>query len=301
MEVVVVQQPSTTTSVGVPLAVPPTLQVYAIRMPVGPDGNLTGSATLANLSPRHHMALRAVAAVTDEQPPNARELLKVMVGSMAVNSLTAKQGVLANQLAVTTNGNLTFSQLALQLDLTSYALLKFVQLSLVTSSCAPVCAHTHPRFNNRATVAGGATTSLLQINPIEVVDTPSRITVQQNPPASVYVGQSVRTLLRSLTESITSTRITSLPLNATRSVRGGSAGYDRFWQFVGRFLPAVSHHERRSPCCLTFSHRSVLCADHMVEVILDATPDNSYARLDATTVSETQHCPSENIVEECAD
>jgi hypothetical protein len=43
----------------------------------------------------------------------------------------------------------------------------------------------------RAKVVGGAATLPLQINPIEVVDTPSRITVQQSPPVSVYVGQSV--------------------------------------------------------------------------------------------------------------
>lgn len=174
MQVVVVQQPSSTTSVGVPLAAPPIIQVYAIRTPVGPDGNFTAGG----LSPRHQMALSAIsaagiaaagtttaAASAEEPAPGARDLLNVMVGVITVDGLFTRRGVLANPVAVTANGNLTFAQLTLQLGLSSYTYLQ-------------------------AKVVGGAATLPLQINPIEVVDTPSRITVQQSPPVSVYVGQS---------------------------------------------------------------------------------------------------------------
>lgn len=133
MQVVVVQQPSSTTSVGVPLAAPPIIQVYAIRTPVGPDGNFTAGG----LSPRHQMALSAIsaagiaaagtttaAASAEEPAPGARDLLNVMVGVITVDGLFTRRGVLANPVAVTANGNLTFAQLTLQLGLSSYTYLQ---------------------------------------------------------------------------------------------------------------------------------------------------------------------------------
>lgn len=132
MQVVVVQQPSSTTSVGVPLAAPPIIQVYAIRTTVGPDGNFT---TAGALSPRHQMALSAIAAAgiaagtttaasAEEPTPGARDLLNVMVGVISIDGLFTKRGVLANTVAVTSNGNLTFAQLTLQLGLSSYTYLQ---------------------------------------------------------------------------------------------------------------------------------------------------------------------------------
>lgn len=47
------------------------------------------------------------------------------------------------------------------------------------------------RTSFRATVPGSST-SLLQIYPIQIVEFPSRITIIRDPPAAVYVGQSVR-------------------------------------------------------------------------------------------------------------
>jgi hypothetical protein len=60
-------------------------------------------------------------------------------------------------------------------------------------------------------VVGGAATLPLQINPIEVVDTPARITVQQSPPVSVYVGQSVRARIQ-CTRSLSPCVLLLLPL-----------------------------------------------------------------------------------------
>ena len=70
MHVVVVQQPSATASVGVPVAVPPTVQVYAIRAPVG-VANTTSALSLSaesatSLSPRHLASLNAIYSASND-------------------------------------------------------------------------------------------------------------------------------------------------------------------------------------------------------------------------------------------
>jgi hypothetical protein len=47
-----------------------------------------------------------------------------MVGVIPIDGLFTKRGVLANTVAVTSNGNLTFAQLTLQLGLSSYTYLQ---------------------------------------------------------------------------------------------------------------------------------------------------------------------------------
>jgi hypothetical protein len=153
MQVVVVQQPSTTASVNVPLAVPPTVQVYAIRTPIAADANATSfvPAQANGLSPRHMAALSAFSASTGvgtgacgggavrsesgetvnslineylEDFPNGKQLLNVMIGVVTVDGVLTKGGILGNAYAVTTNGNLTFSQLTFQFGLSDYAFLQ---------------------------------------------------------------------------------------------------------------------------------------------------------------------------------
>lgn len=69
MQVAVIQQPSSTASVGVPLAAPPTIQVYAIRIPSNSTSapssiSRRSQGADADMSGYHRAALKALSPMT---------------------------------------------------------------------------------------------------------------------------------------------------------------------------------------------------------------------------------------------
>lgn len=49
-----------------------------------------------------------------------------MVGSISVDGVLSKKGIIANPISATKNGNLTFSQMAFTLGLNDYVYLKYL-------------------------------------------------------------------------------------------------------------------------------------------------------------------------------